>query len=371
MNFEETMKLNLRNFELEEIKALLKELGEPPYRGDQVYHWITCKSAQSFEEMTNLPKSLRRELEDRFSLSLPEVIDFQSDEEGTTKFALRLEDGEIIETVLIPERDHFTLCVSTQVGCAMGCSFCLTAKSGFKRNLEVYEIISQVVIAKRYLREKGDVLPLRNIVFMGMGEPLANYQNLVKALRILEDKRGFNFSRKRLTVSTVGLVEKMYDLARDFPTALALSLHTPNDELRRRLMPVAKKYPLEELIKALKAFPRIKKGRHTLEYVLIKDVNDSLELADELARLFKKLPVKINLIPFNPHEELPYERPDEKRIQAFQERLLSYGILTTVRKSKGLKISAACGQLRRRAIENFSAPDPCYSKSTVRAGALF
>lgn len=364
------MKPNLRNFDLEEIRNFLKDLGEPSYRGDQVYHWITCKAALTFEEMTNLPKNLRKELDKHFSLSLPEIMELQADEEGTTKFALKLEDGEIIETVLIPERDHFTLCVSTQVGCAMGCTFCLTAKSGFKRNLEVYEIISQVIIAKRYLKEKGVELPLRNIVFMGMGEPLANYKNLIKALKILEDKRGFNFSRKRLTVSTAGLVEKIYELAKDFPTALALSLHAPNDELRKKLMPVAKKYSLKDLIQALKAFPRVKNGRHTIEYVLIKDVNDSLIHAEELAKLFKKMPVKINLIPFNPHPELPYERPEEEKILAFQKHLLSHGILTTVRKSKGLKISAACGQLRRRVMENFLAPNPCDLKTAVRTGAV-
>ncbi len=364
------MKPNLRNFDLEEIRNFLKDLGEPPYRGDQVYHWITCKAAISFDEMSNLPKILREKLDKAFSLSLPELVELQRDEEGTTKFALKLEDGEIIESVLIPERDHFTLCVSTQVGCALGCTFCLTAKSGFKRNLEVYEIISQVVLAKRYLKEKGEELPLRNIVFMGMGEPLANYKNLVKALKILEDKRGFNFSRKRLTVSTAGLVEKMYELAKDFPTALALSLHAPNDELRKKLMPIAKKYPLKVLIKALKDFPRVKNGRHTIEYILIKNINDSLIHAKELANLFKKMPVKINLIPFNPHPELPYERPEEERILAFQKYLLSQGILTTIRKSKGLKISAACGQLRRRVLNHFSIPNSCDLKATIRAGTI-
>ncbi|MGC8871605.1 MAG: 23S rRNA (adenine(2503)-C(2))-methyltransferase RlmN [Caldimicrobium sp.] len=364
------MKPNLRNFDLEEIRNFLKDLGEPPYRGDQVYRWITCKAAISFDEMSNLPKILREKLDKTFSLSLPELVELQRDEEGTTKFALKLEDGEIIESVLIPERDHFTLCVSTQVGCALGCTFCLTAKSGFKRNLKVYEIISQVVLAKRYLKNKGEELPLRNIVFMGMGEPLANYKNLVKALKILEDKRGFNFSRKRLTVSTAGLVEKMYELAKDFPTALALSLHAPNDELRKKLMPIAKKYPLKVLIKALKDFPRVKNGRHTIEYILIKNINDSLIHAKELANLFKKMPVKINLIPFNPHPELPYERPEEERILAFQKYLLSQGILTTIRKSKGLKISAACGQLRRRVLNHFSIPNSCDLKATIRAGTI-
>lgn len=342
------MKPNLRNLTLEEIKEVLSFLGEAPYRAKQIYHWITAKSALSFEEMINLPKSLRQKLENYFSLSLPEVINLVSDDEGTIKFALRLLDNEIIEMVIIPERDHYTLCVSTQVGCAMGCKFCLTARSGFRRNLEVYEIISQVVIAKRYLKEKDSALPLRNIVFMGMGEPLANYENLVKSLKILADEGGFNFSRKRLTVSTVGLVERIYQLAKDFPTALAISLHAPTDELRRSLMPMAKKYPLSSILEALKTFPRVKKGRHTIEYVVIKGVNDSLREAEALYKLLKGLPVKINLIPFNPHVELPFERPDEKTVEQFQRYLLSKGILTTIRKSKGLKISAACGHLRAK-----------------------
>ncbi|BAU23192.1 50S rRNA methyltransferase [Caldimicrobium thiodismutans] len=356
------MKPNLRNLSLEEIKNLLQDLGEPPFRGEQVYHWITCKSALSFEEMTNLPRTLRKKLEENFCLDLPLVVNSQSDEEGTTKFALLLSDGEIIETVLIPERDHFTLCVSTQVGCAMGCRFCLTAKTGFKRNLEVYEILSQVVIAKKYLKTKQEKLPLRNIVFMGMGEPLANYSNLLKSLRILEDKKGFGFSRKRLTVSTAGLIPEMERLAKDFPTALALSLHAPDDELRQKLMPIARKFSLAELIKALERFPRVKKGRHTIEYTLIKGINDSLREAASLAKLLKGFPVKVNLIPYNPHPDLPFERPDESAVERFQKYLLSEGILTTVRKSKGLKISAACGQLRGKLLKKSYFQTPAIEK---------
>ncbi len=339
------MERNLRNYTLEEIQTFISELGLHPYRGKQIYHWITAKNATTFDEMTDLPKALRQRLKEHFTLALPEVMSALSDEEGTTKFALKLWDNEIIEMVIIPERDHYTLCVSTQVGCSMGCKFCLTAKMGFKRNLEVYEIISQVVLAKKYLKEKGAELPLRNVVFMGMGEPLANYERVVKALRILADKEGFNFSRKRLTVSTVGLIEKLERLSKEFPTALALSLHAPSDELRQELMPIAKKYPLATLITTLKGFPRVKKGRHTIEYVLLKGVNDGIEEAKALVKLLSGLPIKVNLIPFNPHPDLPYERPTEEAMEGFQKFLLSKGILTTVRKSKGLKISAACGHL--------------------------
>lgn len=359
--------INIRGLLLEELREYLVEMGEPAFRADQVYHWLTCKAVSSFEEMTNIPKILRARLNEAFSLSLPEIVETISDSEGTTKFALRLEDGEVIEMVLIPERDHFTLCVSTQVGCAMGCKFCLTAKTGFRRNLEVSEIISQVVIAKRFLQERGEILPLRNIVFMGMGEPLANYHNLIKALKILEDKRGFNFSRKRLTVSTVGLIDRIQKLAQDFPTALAVSLHAPNDGLRRELIPVAKNYPMEKLLEAIRKFPRIKNGRTTIEYILLGDINDSKKHAEELSRILKGLPVKVNLIPFNPHPELPFRRPSSESVLEFQRYLLDQGILTTVRKSKGVEISAGCGQLRRRVLNSSSIPETTYRETTARA----
>lgn len=357
---------NIRDFTLEELEVLMKDLGEPIYRAHQVFHWITCKLAQTFEEMTDLPKSLRKKFSEFFSLNLPEVIEIKEDVDGTSKLALLLEDKEVIETVIIPERDHFTLCISTQVGCAMGCKFCLTGKMGFKRNLKVYEIISQVIWAKRFLNTKKVSHPLRNIVFMGMGEPLANLNNLIKALKILAHPLGFNFSRKRLTVSTAGLVKEMEILGNTFPTALAVSLHAPTDEIRKKLMPIAQRYSISEILKAIKNFPRIKNGRTTIEYILLKGITDTYFCAQKLIELFKGLPVKINLIPFNPHPELPFERPSEKRIEEFQKFLLSSGILTTVRKSKGLGILAACGQLRAE-IKKHLFPNSVDKKSTIRA----
>ena len=357
--------LNLRNLTLEELKEFAVKLGEPSYRGEQIFHWITCKEALSFWEMTDLPKTLRKRLSEEFSLALPEIIETKIDVDGTTKFALKLQDGEIVETVIIPERDHFTLCVSTQVGCPLGCKFCLTAKMGFKRNLEVYEIISQVVLARRYLKEKGEELPLRNIVFMGMGEPLLNLKNLIKALKILAHPKGFNYSKKRLTVSTAGLVKEMEELAKTFPTALAVSLHAPTDKIRRSLMPIARKYSIKEIISACKRFPRIKRGRTTIEYILIKDINDTPYCAHKLAELLKGFPFKVNLIPFNPHPELPFERPSQERIEKFQKILLSHGILTTVRKSKGLGIEAACGQLRAKVVKD-SSPDSVNKETAIR-----
>jgi len=358
---------NLRNCELEELKNLIEILGEPSYRGEQIFHWITCKDAISFEEMTDLPKSLRTKLSENFSLELPEIVDRQEDIDGTVKFVLKLKDNNLIETVIIPERDHYTLCVSTQVGCPVGCKFCVTGKLGFKRNLEVYEIISQVVIARRYLKQKGEELPLRNIVFMGMGEPLLNLKNLIKALKILAHPKGFNYSRKRLTVSTVGLLKEIEILAKEFPTALALSLHAPTDEIRRELIPIAKKYSVEELILACKKFPRIKNSRTTVEYVIIKDVNDSLESAKKLADLLKGYPFKVNLIPFNPHSEIPFERPSQEIIERFQKYLLSKGILTTLRKSKGLGIDAACGQLGAKLLKSLT-PNSINKETAVGTG---
>jgi len=338
--------MNLRNLTLEELKVLFEELGEPSYRGEQVFNWITVRGATSFLEMTNLPKSLREHLEEKFSLELPEILKVQTDEDGTTKLALRLRDGNIVETVVIPERDHYTLCVSTQVGCPIGCKFCLTGTMGFVRNLEVYEILGQVVLARNLLKEKRAELPLRNIVFMGMGEPLLNYEALIKSLKILAHPKGFNYSKKRLTVSTVGIVEKIKKLSEDFPVALAVSLHAPNDEIRRKLIPIANRYSVKELVEVCRNFPRIKNSRITVEYVLIKGVNSDLTCAKELSQLLRGKVFKVNLIPFNPHPDLPFERPSEEEVKAFQEYLLSKGILTTVRKSKGLGIRAACGQLR-------------------------
>lgn len=360
-------KPNLRNYNIDELKELMKSLGEPSYRGEQLFHWITCKDALSFEEMTDLPKALRAKLSENFSLELPEVVDKEEDLDGTVKFALRLKDENLIETVIIPERDHYTLCVSTQVGCPIGCKFCVTGKLGFRRNLEVYEIISQVVLARRYLKEKGEELPLRNIVFMGMGEPLLNLENLIKALKILAHPKGFNYSRKRLTVSTVGLIKEMEILAKEFPTALALSLHAPTDEIRRKLIPIAKKYSVKDLISVCKRFPRIKNSRTTIEYIIIKNINDSLECAEKLAELLKGYPFKVNLIPFNPHPLLPFERPSQEEIERFQKFLLSKGILTTVRKSKGLRIEAACGQLGAKILKSLT-PDSMYKETALRAG---
>ncbi len=339
---------NLRDYTLEELEALFLERGLPAFRGRQVFRWLTTPGLSSFEQMTDLPKPLRAELAEEFSIALPEVAKEEVSQDGTRKLALRLSDGEIIECVLIPEADHYTLCVSSQVGCAMGCAFCLTARMGFRRNLTPGEITGQVVRAREVLRreEPDQGKPLRNIVFMGMGEPLANYGAVLKALKNLLHPKGFDFSSRRVTVSTVGLVPQIKRLGQDILVKLAISLHAADDETRSRLVPINKKYPLKDLISACHEYPLKKGWRITFEYVLLEGVNDSPKAARRLAKLLRGIPAKINLIPFNEHPDLPFKRPDEETILAFQKILMDAGYVATIRKSRGQDISAACGQLR-------------------------
>jgi len=342
--------VNLRDLSLQELEALFTKRGLPAYRGRQVFRWLATPGITSFEEMTDLPKGLRRELAEEFSITLPEVVREEVSEDGTRKLALKLTDGEIIESVIIPEREHFTLCVSSQVGCALGCAFCLTARMGFKRHLRPGEITAQVLRAKEILNREGlaEEKPLRNLVFMGMGEPLANYENVLKALKNLLHPRGFDFSGRRVTVSTAGLVPQMERLGREIGVKLAISLHAADDETRARLMPINRRYPLKELLDACRRYPLKKGWRLTFEYVLLEGINASPEDALKLAQLLRGLPAKVNLIPFNEHPELPFRCPSEERILAFQEILLNEGYVATVRKSRGRDISAACGQLRTK-----------------------
>ncbi len=339
---------NLRDYTLEELELLFVSRGLPAFRGRQIFRWLTHTALETFYQMTDLPKSLQNELAEEFSISLPELIKEEVSTDGTRKLGLKLADGEIIECVLIPEVDHHTLCVSSQVGCAMGCTFCLTAQMGFRRNLTPGEIIGQVIRAKEVLEREGLTKrkPLRNLVFMGMGEPLANYDSVLKALKNLLHPKGFNFSSRRVTVSTVGLVPQILRLGQDILVRLAISLHAPDDETRNLLIPINKRYPIRELLAACRKYPLKKGWRITFEYVLLAGVNDSLEAAKLLANILRGLPVKINLIPFNEHPDLAFRRPKEEVIFAFQKLLLDAGYVATIRKSRGQDISAACGQLR-------------------------
>lgn len=329
----------------EELKGIFRDLGQPEYRAAQVYNWIFYKGAESFDSMTNLPKSLRALLDREFTISRLPVLKSQKSSDGTHKILLGLADGESIESVLIPERDHWTLCGSTQVGCAMGCAFCLTGTGGLTRNLTPGEIIGQVQAAKN---EAGPELPLKNIVFMGMGEPLANYDHLLQALRVITDPRGLAFSWRKVTVSTSGLPEKMVQLMSEIKIRLAISLNAPDDRTRDEIMPVNRIHPLSELMAGLKNVSLRPGERITLEYVLLKGVNDSPDQAETLVRLLKPMAerVKVNLILFNEHPGSRFKRPTREAAEVFQSRLIQAHLTTLIRRSMGSDILAACGQLR-------------------------
>jgi 23S rRNA (adenine2503-C2)-methyltransferase len=297
---------------------------------------------RSFEEMTDISKSLRGSLSEKARVNHLEEVKVEVSGDGTRKYLFQLQDGHLIETVLIPERGHFTLCISSQAGCAMNCLFCLTAKQGLKRNLTAAEIVDQVVQVKRALTDPDR---LTNIVFMGMGEPLANYDGVVKAIGNLVAEEGMNFSHRTVTLSTCGLVPQIRNLGRDTRVNLAVSLNAADDETRSYLMPVNRVYPLNELISELREFPLPNRRMITIEYILIRDVNDRDKDALNLISLLKGLRAKINLISLNPHPGLKMEAPSQERILRFQEILTRHHWTAIIRKSKGGDISAACGQL--------------------------
>ena len=325
-----------------EIEAWAISQGLEAYRGRQIRQWLFKKLAVSFDDMSSLPKSLRALLKDKVCITHLETIKIQVSNDGTKKYLFKLEDGQLIESVLIPERDHHTLCISSQAGCAMDCRFCLTAKQGFKRNLTASEIIDQVIQVKRSISD-GD--RLTNIVFMGMGEPLSNYEAVKKAVINLMNDDGMNFSRRRVTISTCGLVPHMKKLGDEMTIKLAISLNAADDETRSQLMPVNDKYPLKSLMKACKEFPLPKGDRITFEYVMIKDVNDRDEDALNVAKLLSGIRAKINLIPLNPHEGTAMSPPSIEKIHQFQDILMRKHFTAIIRKSRGRDILAACGQL--------------------------
>ncbi|MBF0226168.1 MAG: 23S rRNA (adenine(2503)-C(2))-methyltransferase RlmN [Desulfobacterales bacterium] len=338
-------KIDIKNLSKQELLLWINNNEVEAYRANQILKWVYAEKKDSFSLMSNLPIKIRELLDDNFVISrlVKEKVLKSNDE--TCKYLFRLNDGLFIETVLIPEKDHYTLCVSSQVGCAQNCAFCLTGKNGFFRNLEPSEIINQVMEVL-YDIPNSSPKRLTNIVFMGMGEPLANYKNLVKAIEIIVDsKEGLNFSTRRVTVSTAGLVPLMEKLGNETKINLAVSLNASDDETRNTLMPINQKYPLDVLIEACKGFPLPKRRRITFEYILIKDVNDSDKDAERLVKLLRTVKAKINLIPFNEHLESPFKRPDESRIFHFQEILAANNYTVIIRNSKGQDISAACGQL--------------------------
>jgi len=349
------MKKNFRQLSEEDISRFIESTGQKPYRAKQIINWIYEKLACSFDEMTDLPKDLRDELNKAAYISNLHLLDRQISIDGSQKFLFGLEDGESIESVLIPNvrgRDKFTLCISSQAGCAMGCAFCATGRQGLRRNLRAYEIVDQVISVSRIIAPAY----ITNIVFMGMGEPLNNFREVVDALRRLTDLMGF--SKRKITVSTAGVVPKIHELAEKAPEInLAVSLNATTDEVRSRIMPVNKKYPLKELMKACREFPLSPFRRITFEYVLLDGTNDSKEDALRLVKLLSGIRSKVNLIPYNPYS-LPdqdtrqlFRKPPEKKIHDFQNILHKAGLTAIIRKSMGADIAAACGQLKARYID--------------------
>ena len=334
---------NLLELAPDEIVSLVEDLGQPAYRGRQLATWIYVKGVADFAAMSDLSRELRDKLAAVAVVAPPTIHQRQVSRDGSTKLVLRLADGQTVQSVVMPDRDRLTLCLSTQVGCGYGCAFCLTGTMGLVRNLTAGEIVGQVWAARASL-EPG--ARLTHVVFMGMGEPLANYAATVKALRILVAPLGFGFSPRRITVSTVGLVRGLERLAREnLRVNLAISLHAATDEVRSRLMPVNRGWGLDDLLAACRRFPLPVRQRMTFEYTLLDKVNDSPEDAQRLVRRIRGLRAKVNLIPFNEWPGAAFRRPATERILAFQRTLLDAGLVATIRWSKGEDVGAACGQL--------------------------
>nr|WP_246325211.1 23S rRNA (adenine(2503)-C(2))-methyltransferase RlmN [Dissulfurirhabdus thermomarina] len=334
----------MRSLPRDELEAWVRdELGLPAWRGRQVFRWLWRPGTVSFQQMTDLGKDLRAALAEAGEIRGFTAAGEQRSADGTRKFLWRLPDGARVESVYIPEERRRTLCVSSQVGCAMGCRFCRTARMGLVRQLTPGEIAGQVLAAVERLGDAPG--PVRNLVFMGMGEPLANLPALARAIRILADDLGLNFSTRRITVSTCGLPRQMLELGRSLDVGLAVSLHAPDDELRSRLMPVNRRHPLAELLEACRRYPLPRRRRITFEYLLLAGVNDAPAHARRLADLLRGLRAKVNLIPFNECPGIPFRRPSDHRVEAFRQVLLEAGLNATVRRSRGTDIAAACGQL--------------------------
>ncbi len=338
-------RIDLKGLWIEELESFLDKLGEKKYKAKQIARWIYNQGVADFVQMTDLSKELRQKLSEVAYIGKLKFIRKQvSKVDLTEKFLFELSDGKRIETVLMREEKRVTVCISTQVGCGLNCIFCATGKGGFERNLSAGEIVDQIIAVRGYLSENEKIT---NIVIMGMGEPLLNYDNVVKAIRIIRSELGLSISARKITLSTAGIVPGILRLAEEgLKIKLALSLNAPDDELRRKLMPITKKYPLSEVLEALKHYAKKTDARITFEYILIKDVNDSKEQALKLANLVRGIPCKINLIPFNPIKGCPYEKPDEQAMLAFRDVLYPRAPAVTLRKSKGTDIQAACGQLK-------------------------
>lgn len=340
-------RINLLDYDRQALAAYFAEQGEKPFRATQLIRWLHHEGVADFDAMTNISKPLRETLKANTCAQAPEIVTEQSSVDGTHKWLLRVDGQNSIETVFIPENDRGTLCVSSQVGCALNCSFCSTAKQGFNRNLSVAEIIGQLWLANQRLpRQQNGRWPITNVVFMGMGEPLMNYDNVISAINIMLDDHGYNLARKRVTVSTSGLVPYMDKLAQDSRAALAVSLHAANDTLRNELVPINQTHPLKELMAACQRFAEARGGEPTtFEYVMLAGINDQPEHARQLVKLLRGVPAKLNLIPFNPFPNTIYRCSTLATVSQFRDILLQAGLVTVTRKTRGDDIDAACGQL--------------------------
>ena len=348
-----TTRTNLLGLTRSELEAFVAGMGEKPFRARQLMKWVYRRGVGDVAAMSDLGKVFRERLTEKAEIRVPEVIHRQVSSDGTRKWLLRFEGDQAIEMVFIPEPGRGTLCISSQVGCAMDCTFCSTAQQGFNRNLDVAEITGQVWLANRELgAEPGGDRLITNVVFMGMGEPLANYRNVVPAAQLMMDDHGFDLSRRRVTVSTSGLVPQMMRIAEETNVALAVSLHAPNDALRSQLVPINRRHPIAELMAACWHYVERQNARNvTFEYVMLDGVNDRPEHARELAALLRGRPAKVNLIPFNPFPGTRYSRSPGPVISSFRDRLLKDGVIATVRRTRGDDIDAACGQLVGRVVD--------------------
>lgn len=343
-------KINLLDLTRQQLREFFISLGEKPFRADQVMKWIYHFGVDDFDQMTDINKKLREHLKLIAEIKAPVIAMEQRSSDGTIKWALDVGDNQMIESVYIPERDRATLCVSSQVGCALACKFCSTAQQGFNRNLTVSEIIGQVWRASKVIGVTGKLAdrPITNVVMMGMGEPLLNLSNVVPAMEIMLDDFGYGLSKRRVTLSTSGVVPALDKLAGMIDVALAISLHAPNDNIRSEIMPINQKYNMAMLRDSILRYLSTSNANHgkvTIEYVLLNQINDSVEHAHELAKFLKNVPSKINLIPWNPFPGAPFSKCSNTRIDRFMKTLMGYGFTVIVRKTRGDDIDAACGQL--------------------------
>ncbi|MDR3598220.1 23S rRNA (adenine(2503)-C(2))-methyltransferase RlmN [Clostridium sp.] len=338
---------NLLDYTLEELKAWMKDNGESGFRGQQILSWV-YKGVNEFDGMKNMPKALIIKLNENFVISLPQIIEvYKSNSDGTEKFLLGFEDGNLIESVLMRYKHGNSICISTQVGCAMGCKFCASTIEGKVRNLTTGEILAQVLVVQNYINER-----ISNIVLMGSGEPLDNYDNVIKFLEVVSAEYGLNIGQRHITLSTCGIVPKIYELAdKDFSITLAISLHAFSDEKRKEIMPIANKYSIKQILEACRYYISKTNRRITFEYALVRDVNDNKEDAKALGNLLKGMLCHVNLIPVNEIKENTFKRSSQKSIDDFSEMLKNHGIEVTIRREMGSDINAACGQLRRSYIK--------------------